>query len=183
MARQHPPTPALCVVQRAANKKNEKNIPKNLVHSFFLLTFASANKNWCVSSAWLECLPVTQEVTGSSPVRTAGSLPNRKASCFLYIPQNTLVHEISPPNISLSTKSPPNNFLSTNDTNRTNIIPFVPIRIIRGQENEKLVVASPSSLRLIREIRGSSRHSQSVKFEKFVVRKIREQENHGLDNP
>ena len=27
----------------------------------------------CVSSAWLECLPVTQEVTGSSPVRTAGS--------------------------------------------------------------------------------------------------------------
>ena len=25
----------------------------------------------CVSSAWLECLPVTQEVTGSSPVRTA----------------------------------------------------------------------------------------------------------------
>ena len=27
--------------------------------------------SWCVSSAWLECLPVTQEVTGSSPVRTA----------------------------------------------------------------------------------------------------------------
>ena len=42
-------------------------------------TFASrlrenANRTkdyWCVSSAWLECLPVTQEVTGSSPVRTA----------------------------------------------------------------------------------------------------------------
>ena len=29
------------------------------------------NTIWCVSSAWLECLPVTQEVTGSSPVRTA----------------------------------------------------------------------------------------------------------------
>ena len=37
-------------------------------------TFATANKEMserCVSSAWLECLPVTQEVTGSSPVRTA----------------------------------------------------------------------------------------------------------------
>ena len=28
-------------------------------------------RQWCVSSVWLECLPVTQEVTGSSPVRTA----------------------------------------------------------------------------------------------------------------
>ena len=32
---------------------------------------ATNMSNWCVSSAWLECLPVTQEVTGSSPVRTA----------------------------------------------------------------------------------------------------------------
>ena len=37
-------------------------------------TFATAietDTTMCVSSAWLECLPVTQEVTGSSPVRTA----------------------------------------------------------------------------------------------------------------
>ena len=33
--------------------------------------FATANETRCVSSARLECLPVTQEVTGSSPVRTA----------------------------------------------------------------------------------------------------------------
>ena len=37
----------------------------------YWLTFALANKKWCVSSAWLECMPVTHEVTGSSPVRTA----------------------------------------------------------------------------------------------------------------
>ena len=37
---------------------------------------ATNMSNWCVSSAWLECLPVTQEVTGSSPVRTANYAKN-----------------------------------------------------------------------------------------------------------
>ena len=36
----------------------------------------------CVSSAWLECLPVTQEVTGSSPVRTAERDP--RVSFFAF---------------------------------------------------------------------------------------------------
>ena len=38
----------------------------------------------CVSSAWLECLPVTQEVTGSSPVRTA-ERDLRVSFCFWYV--------------------------------------------------------------------------------------------------
>ena len=32
---------------------------------------AAKGENWCGSSAWLEYLPVTQGVAGSSPVRTA----------------------------------------------------------------------------------------------------------------
>ena len=30
-----------------------------------------SKQNWCRSSVWLECLPVTQEVDGSSPFGTA----------------------------------------------------------------------------------------------------------------
>ena len=45
------------------------------------------------SSAWLECLPVTQEVAGSSPVRSATRLKNKPTlsrffcfyfGCFFY---------------------------------------------------------------------------------------------------
>ena len=46
-------------------------------------TFATAietDTTRCVSSAWLECLPVTQEVTGSSPVRTAENNKGFEAS-------------------------------------------------------------------------------------------------------
>ena len=40
-------------------------------NSTFAPAIRKGHNAWCVSSAWLECLPVTQEVTGSSPVRTA----------------------------------------------------------------------------------------------------------------
>ena len=35
-----------------------------------------ARTQWCVSSAWLECRPVTAEVMGSSPIHTAKPLRN-----------------------------------------------------------------------------------------------------------
>ena len=35
-----------------------------------------ARTQWCVSSAWLECRPVTAEVMGSSPIHTARPLRN-----------------------------------------------------------------------------------------------------------
>ena len=43
----------------------------------------AAETLWCVSSAWLECLPVTQEVTGSSPVRTAKAVLYKRMA-FLF---------------------------------------------------------------------------------------------------
>ena len=36
-------------------------------------------KKWCGSSAWLEYMPVTHGVAGSSPVRTAINIENQ---CF-----------------------------------------------------------------------------------------------------
>ena len=47
-------------------------------NSTFAPAIRKGHNAWCVSSAWLECLPVTQEVTGSSPVRTA----NYATTCF-----------------------------------------------------------------------------------------------------
>ena len=52
-------------------------------------TFATAKLPRCVSSAWLECLPVTQEVTGSSPVRTA-ERDLRVSFCFWCVQSLTL---------------------------------------------------------------------------------------------
>ena len=45
-------------------------------NSTFAPAIRKGHNAWCVSSAWLECLPVTQEVTGSSPVRTANYAKN-----------------------------------------------------------------------------------------------------------
>ena len=54
-----------------------------------MYTFATAKAKRCVSSAWLECLPVTQEVTGSSPVRTAKAF---QLEGFLLFVRTTLTH-------------------------------------------------------------------------------------------
>ena len=73
----------------------------------------------CVSSAWLECLPVTQEVTGSSPVRTAERDPRvsflllvRPVSCLVPLPakycKSLSVPTWSPPHSPLDAPlSPP----------------------------------------------------------------------------
>ena len=42
-------------------------------------------KDWCGSSAWLEYLPVTQGVAGSSPVRTAEEDVPKQWSSSLFL--------------------------------------------------------------------------------------------------
>ena len=41
-----------------------------------------SKQSWCRSSVWLECLPVTQEVDGSSPFGTAKKGCHKVASFF-----------------------------------------------------------------------------------------------------
>ena len=44
-----------------------------------------SKQSWCRSSVWLECLPVTQEVDGSSPFGTAKKRrSNRLFFCFSF---------------------------------------------------------------------------------------------------
>ena len=66
-----------------------KKSPKNLADSQILRIFASAieqancfNATWCGSSVWLECRPVTPEVEGSSPFRTAVTPDFQGFICF-----------------------------------------------------------------------------------------------------
>ena len=62
-------------------------------NSTFAPAIRKGHNAWCVSSAWLECLPVTQEVTGSSPVRTAKEeKPSGFSSfCFSLFARKTAV--------------------------------------------------------------------------------------------
>ena len=67
----------------------QKKSKKMLANSEKGCTFAPAKQSnrvlfhgWSGSSAWLECLPVTQEVASSSLVRTAESA-SRKACAFV----------------------------------------------------------------------------------------------------
>ena len=67
---------------------------KYLIVSKILHTFAIPKRrdplrgeDWCGSSAWLEYLPVTQGVAGSSPVRTAKKdVPNTWSSFSFFNP-------------------------------------------------------------------------------------------------
>ena len=43
-----------------------------------------SKQSWCRSSVWLECLPVTQEVDGSSPFGTAKQRDVRNDVSFLF---------------------------------------------------------------------------------------------------
>ena len=43
-----------------------------------------SKQNWCRSSVWLECLPVTQEVDGSSPFGTANKEMLEMTSLFCF---------------------------------------------------------------------------------------------------
>ena len=64
-------------------------------------TFAPAKQSnkssfsgWSGSSAWLECLPVTQEVASSSLVRTAQM--SNPQGCFFYTQKSPAVFSDSP---------------------------------------------------------------------------------------
>ena len=43
-----------------------------------------SKQSWCRSSVWLECLPVTQEVDGSSPFGTAKKETSNTMPLFLF---------------------------------------------------------------------------------------------------
>ena len=53
------------------NKKFLKFLKKMLWIKKIVVSLHRSKQDWCRSSVWLECLPVTQEVDGSSPFGTA----------------------------------------------------------------------------------------------------------------
>ncbi len=48
-------------------------------------------ENGAVVQIWLECLPVTQEVVGSSPISTAKRLPEGKRSRIVQTRDRTIL--------------------------------------------------------------------------------------------
>ena len=52
-------------------KKFQKFFKKMLRVNKNAVSLHRSKQSWCRSSVWLECLPVTQEVDGSSPFGTA----------------------------------------------------------------------------------------------------------------
>ncbi len=70
-----PPTPFAAIAQLV-----EHDLAKVGVASSSLVCRSTR----CVSSVWLEYMPVTHGVTGSSPVRTAKAFPSREGFFVLY---------------------------------------------------------------------------------------------------
>ena len=69
---------------------------------------------WSGSSAWLECLPVTQEVAGSSPVQTAKGASGSSLAPFCFCPKS-----LRPSSLALFDDSQIHRtFFVTNDTQR-----------------------------------------------------------------